>query len=142
MGLSISSLWLGQFPDGARHSKKRTIIKIDLVFSLWLLRPLSRLGKEISQTFDNHFDFVRCGRASKAEADGTHSDFGRDVHGFQNRRQLDAARMTGRSRCDGNAIESRQYLGADLSDEGSVEGVRQPMRGMPVEDDAISESLR
>ena len=124
-----------------RHSKKRTIIKIDLVFSLWLLCPLSLFGEEISQTFDNHFDFVRCGRASKAEADGTHADFGRDVHGFQNRRQLDAARMTCRSCCGGNAIKPCQYLSADLSDEGNVEGVRQPTRRMPVEGNAISKSL-
>ena len=88
------------------------IIEIDLVFSLGPLCALSRLGKEISQTFDNHFDFVRRGRTSKAEADGTHGDFGHDVHGFQNRRQFDLARMTGRSCCGGNAIEPRQYLSA------------------------------
>ena len=46
---------------------------------------LARLGKNVSQTLDDHIDFVVCRRPSKAEADGAHADLGRDAHGFENR---------------------------------------------------------
>src|ERR1043166_3445596 len=46
--------------------------------------------------------------------------------------------MACRSGRDGNAREARQYFAADLADERNVERVRQAVRGMSIEDDAIS----
>ena len=101
----------------------------------------SRGVKCVFQTGDHGVDFVARRCTPEAEADGAHAHFGRDAHRLQHRRQLDAAGVTCRSRRGRDAIEPRQYLGADPADEGNIERVRQAMRGMAVEDDAIAESL-
>src|SRR5262249_49645597 len=86
-------------------------------------------------------DLVGGGRSPETEANRADPDRGRHAHGFENRRQLDPAGMARRSGRRGDAGKPRQDLGADLADKGDVERVRQPMRGMPVQDHASSESL-
>src|SRR6266487_4592249 len=66
---------------------------------------------------------------------------GRDTHGFEDWRQLDASRVTRRSGRGRDTIELPQYLGADPTDEGNIQRVWQAMRGMSIEGHAISELL-
>ena len=106
-----------------------------------IARPIIPRGKYVGQTFDHCVDFIARRCAPEAEADGAHAHLGRDAHRFQNRRQLDAAGVTRRSRRGRDTIEPRQYLGADPADEGNIERVRQAMRRMSVEDHAITELL-
>ena len=72
-----------------RDRHVRFVPKADIWINCYTL-PLTAFvltgpGKYVSQTFDDHIDFVVCRHASKTEADGAHADLGRDAHGFENR---------------------------------------------------------
>jgi hypothetical protein len=74
-------------------------------------------GKQVTETFDDRIDVVARGPAAKTEADSAHAHLGRDIHGGQDRRQLDTTGVTRRPRRSRHAIQSRQYLAADPTDE-------------------------
>src|SRR5262249_24133186 len=101
----------------------------------------SRGDEEVGQTLDNEVDVLARRRPPETEADGAHAHPGRDTHGVQNRRELDPAGVTRRSRRGRDTIEPLQYLGTGPANELNVEPVRQPMGGMSVEPHAISELL-
>src|SRR5262249_44909330 len=96
-------------------------------------------GKDVRQSFERSIDFVARRRTAEAEPDRPHSHMRDDPHRLQNRRQLDAAGGTPRSGGGGEPIQTGQYLGADAADKGYVERIRQPVRGMAVEDHAVAE---
>src|SRR5262249_48711260 len=96
-------------------------------------------GKDVRQSLERSIDFVARRRAAEAEPDRPHSHMRRGAHRLQNRRQLDAAGMACRSSGSGDPIQTRQYLAAKAADERYVERVRQPVRGMTVEDHAVAE---
>src|SRR2546429_1161154 len=102
---------------------------------------LSCDGKDVGQTFERGVDFIAHRRAPEAEPDSPHSHVGRDSHRLQNGRQLDAAGVTRGSRGGRHPTQPCQDLGADAADEGYVQRVRQPVRGMTVEEDAVAELL-
>src|SRR5262245_29005096 len=121
MTLGVTMLRYGVAASARSHTK------------ISLIQTLSCDGKDVAQTFERGIDFIARCRAPKAEPDRPHSHVGRDAHRLQNRRQLDASGMTRRSRGGRHAIEPRQYLAAGAAHKGDVEGVRQPVRGMAVE---------
>ena len=78
---------------------------------------------------------LSAGRApTKAEADRAHADFRRYAHGFQNGRQFDPPGMASGAGRGGDLGNGGENLRSDSSNEGDVEGVRQPEFGMAVED--------
>ena len=77
----------------------------------------SRGDEEVAQSFDNEVDLLARRPTPQTEADSAHAHLGRDTHGRKNRRQLDPAGVTRRSRRGGDTIEPVQYLGTDPTNE-------------------------
>src|SRR5262245_62102132 len=92
----------------------------------------SRSDEEVGQTLDNEVDVLARRRTPETEADGAHAHLRRDTHGVQNRRQLDPAGVTRRSRRGRDTIEPLQYLGTDPTNACNIDRVRQPSVGMSV----------
>ena len=98
-------------------------------------------SKDFIEAFDYAADLLAGGGASEAETDGTFPNLRRHAHRLEHRRKLHASGMTRRARRGCYPFQPRQYLAADLADEGDIERIRQTMYRMAVEEHAFSKSL-
>lgn len=98
----------------------------------------ARNSKSVSQSFKRCINFLSRCSATEAEADGAHARFRPNPHRFQDGRELDTPGVTSRTCRGGDPLESGQYLGTNPADEGHIERVRQALRRMSIELDAVS----
>jgi hypothetical protein len=115
------------------------------IFALGCFSPSGRSScksKDFIEAFDYAVDLLSGGGTSEAETDGAFANLRRHAHRLELRRKLHASGMTRRARRGCYPFQPRQYLAADLADEGDIERVRQTMYRMAVEEHAFSKSPR
>src|SRR6266508_6186240 len=96
-------------------------------------------GNHACQALHHRLDLLSRRASTKTEADGSHAHRGRHAQCFEDRRQLDPTRMTGRAGGGRHPVESRQYFSADATDKRDIERVGEPVLRIAVENHKVPE---